>query len=130
MSDPYFYRATVLEVIDGDTIDLMVDLGFSVYHKIRVRLNGINTPESRTKDLREKELGLKAKAFTKDWTTRHKDVLVHTSVDKKEKFGRILAKVYSDENKTACLNEDLIEAGYARAYNGEARGGWFDTKEA
>jgi micrococcal nuclease len=65
----FWYGATVLNVVDGDTIDLMIDLGFSIHHKIRVRLYGVNTPESRTKDLAEKELGLKAKSFTKDWLT-------------------------------------------------------------
>ena len=125
VSDRFFYQAKVLNVIDGDTIDLLIDLGFNVHHQIRVRLNGVNTPESRTTDLEEKALGLKAKDFTKDWTTRHPVVFVSTVKDKKEKFGRILALIYSDEKKTACLNEDLIGSGYARAYNGEKRDGWF-----
>ena len=56
----FWYGATVKKVIDGDTIELMVDLGFNIHHKMRVRLYGVNTPESRTKDLAEKELGLKA----------------------------------------------------------------------
>ena len=128
MSDRFFYSAKVMDVIDGDTLDLVVDLGFDVHFRVRVRLHGINTPESRTSDKAEKELGLKAKAYTKDWTTRHSTVFVKTVKDKKEKFGRILAEIYSDELKTACLNEDIIEAGFARKYNGEARGGWFDTK--
>ena len=128
MSDRFFYSAKVLDVIDGDTLDLVVDLGFDVHFRVRVRLHGINTPESRTSDKAEKELGLKAKAYTKDWTTRHSTVFVKTVKDKKEKFGRILAEIYSDELKTACLNEDIIEAGFARKYNGEARGDWFDTK--
>ena len=125
MPEMFFYRARVVDVIDGDTLDLMIDLGFNVHHSIRVRLDGVNTPESRTKDLREKELGLKAKAFSSDWTTRHCVVFVQTVKDKKEKFGRILARIYSDENKTACLNDDLIDSGNARTYNGEKRNGWF-----
>ena len=125
MSEMFFYKAKVMDVIDGDTLDLLVDLGFNVHHSIRVRLNGINTPESRTSDVREKTLGLQAKAYTKDWTTRHPEVFVSTVKDKKEKFGRILAKIYSDANKTACLNDDLIDSGNARAYNGEKRNGWF-----
>lgn len=125
MSEMFFYQARVVDVIDGDTLDLMIDLGFNVHHSIRVRLNGVNTPESRTTDLREKALGLQAKAYTKDWTTRHPNVFVSTVKDKKEKFGRILARVYSDANKTACLNDDLIDSGNARAYNGEKRNGWF-----
>lgn len=114
-----------MDVVDGDTLDLMIDLGFNVHHSIRVRLNGVNTPESRTTDVREKALGLQAKAYTKDWTIRHPEVYVSTIKDKKEKFGRILARIYSDTNKTACLNDDLIDSGNARAYNGEKRNGWF-----
>ena len=125
MAEMFFYRAKVVNVIDGDTLDLLIDLGFNVHHSIRVRLDGVNTPESRTKDLREKELGLKSKAFTYDWTTRHPMVFVQTVKDRKEKFGRILARIYSDENKTACLNDDLIDSGNARAYSGEKRNGWF-----
>ena len=126
MSNRFFYEAKVLNVVDGDTLDLMVYLGFNVHHRIRVRLHGINTPESKTKDIKEKELGLKAKDYTKDWITRHHQVFVSTVKDKKEKFGRILANIYSDEVKTVSLNESLVDAGYARVYNGEKRTGWFD----
>ena len=59
----FCYNAKVVRVVDGDTIDLLVDLGFSIHHKVRVRLYGINTPESRTRDLEEKALGLKAKTM-------------------------------------------------------------------
>jgi hypothetical protein len=76
MINPYWYTGKVLRVVDGDTVDLMVDLGFSVHHKIRVRLYGINTPESRTKDLAEKAMGLKAKEFTKDWLHNHETVFI------------------------------------------------------
>ncbi len=89
----FWYGATVIDVIDGDTVDLMIDLGFNIHHKIRVRLYGVNTPESRTKDLAEKALGLKAKAFTRDWLTNHKWVFVNTIPDKNDKYGRILAKI-------------------------------------
>lgn len=126
MSDRFFYKAKVLNVIDGDTLDLMVDLGFNVHHSIRVRLHGINTPESKTSDIKEKEIGLKAKDYTKDWTIRHPEVFVTTVKDKKEKFGRILAQIFSDETKTLCLNDSLVDAGYARLYNGEKRTGWFE----
>lgn len=126
MSDRFFYEAKVLNVVDGDTLDLLVDLGFNVHHTIRVRLHGINTPESKTTDIKEKELGLKAKDYTKDWITRHPQVFVNTVKDKKEKFGRILAHIYSDETKTVSLNDSLVDAGYARVYNGEKRTGWFD----
>jgi len=111
----------VLKIIDGDTIDVRLDLGFDIYHDIRVRFNGINTPESRTKDLREKELGLKAKAFTVDFLSGAKKIIL--IIDKKEKFGRYLGKIYNEKGE--CLNDKLIGAGLARVYHGEKRGPWF-----
>jgi micrococcal nuclease len=128
----FWYGATVLDVIDGDTVDLMIDLGFNIHHKIRVRLYGVNTPESRTKDLKEKELGLKAKQFTKDWLTNHKWVFVNTIPDKNDKYGRVLAKIYSSDNiedqKTACLNIDIIQSGNAREYFGVGDKTWEEFK--
>jgi len=121
----FWYGATVLKVIDGDTIELMVDLGFDIHHKMRVRLYGVNTPESRTKDLAEKELGMKAKSFTQDWLTNHKWVL-------NDKYGRILARIYSSDKvedpSTACLNKDIIQAGYAREYFGVGDKTWAEFK--
>lgn len=132
MSERFWYGATVLDVVDGDTVDLMIDLGFKIHHKIRVRLYGVNTPESRTKDLAEKALGLKAKQFTKDWLTSHKWVYVNTIPDKNDKYGRILARIYSSENiddpSTACLNTDIIQAGYAREYFGVGDKTWAEFK--
>lgn len=132
MSERFWYGATVLNVIDGDTIDLMIDLGFNIHHKIRVRLYGVNTPESRTKDLAEKEMGLKAKSFTKDWLTNHKWVYVNTIPDKNDKYGRILARIYSSDDinaaTTACLNKDIIQAGYAREYYGVGDKTWEEFK--
>ena len=134
MSGRFWYGATVLDVVDGDTVDLMIDLGFNIHHKIRVRLYGVNTPESRTKDLKEKELGLKAKQFTKDWLTNHKWVYVNTIPDKNDKYGRILAKIYSSDDiaatTTACLNTDIIQAGYAREYFGVGDKTWTEFKKA
>jgi micrococcal nuclease len=130
----FWYGATVLDVVDGDTVDLMIDLGFNIHHKIRVRLYGVNTPESRTKDLKEKELGLKAKQFTKDWLTSHKWVYVNTIPDKNDKYGRILAKIYSSDDiaatTTACLNTDIIQAGFAREYFGVGDKTWTEFKKA
>ena len=134
MSGRFWYGATVLDVVDGDTVDLMIDLGFNIHHKIRVRLYGVNTPESRTKDLKEKELGLKAKQFTKDWLTSHKWVYVNTIPDKNDKYGRILAKIYSSDDiaatTTACLNTDIIQAGFAREYFGVGDKTWTEFKKA
>jgi len=128
----FWYGATVLGVVDGDTIDLMIDLGFNIHHKIRVRLFGVNTPESRTKNLNEKELGLKAKSFTQDWLTNHKWVFVNTIPDKNDKYGRVLAKIYSSDDienpNTACLNKDIIDSGYAREYYGVGDKTWQEFK--
>ena len=133
MAEQYWYSATVLKVIDGDTLDVMIDLGFSIHHKARVRLYGVNTPESRTKDLAEKEMGLKAKTFTSDWTTRHRQVFIKTIAGKDDKYGRILAQVYSDTDikseKTACLNEDIVSSGCARAYFGVGDKTWEEFKK-
>lgn len=133
MSERFWYGATVLKVIDGDTIDLMVDLGFSVHHKIRVRLYGVNTPESRTKDLKEKELGIKAKKYAEDWITNHKWVFVNTIPDKSDKYGRVLARIYSSDQlsdpSTACLNIDMIESGNAREYYGVGDKTWTEFKK-
>lgn len=132
MINPYWYTGKVLNVVDGDTMDLMVDLGFSVHHKIRVRLYGINTPESRTKDATEKAMGLKAKEFTKDWFHNHEKVFIKTIVDKREKYGRVLAELYSSGDitapTTACLNKDIINAGYAREYFGIGDKTWTEFK--
>jgi micrococcal nuclease len=132
MSERFWYGATVLGVVDGDTVDLMVDLGFSVHHKIRVRLYGINTPESRTKNLQEKELGLKAKKYVEDWCTNHKWVFVNTIPDKNDKYGRVLARIYSsdkvDDPKTACLNTDMVQSGNAREYFGVGDKTWTEFK--
>lgn len=128
----FWYGARVLNVVDGDTIDLMIDLGFKIHHNIRVRLYGVNTPESRTKDAAEKEMGLKAKSFTKDWLDGHQWVFVNTIPDKNDKYGRILAKIYSSDQindpKTACLNTDIIQAGFAREYHGVGDKTWAEYK--
>jgi len=132
MDNRFFYSAEVKRVVDGDTFDCVIDLGFDVLIKARVRLYGINTPESRTKDAAEKQMGLKAKAFTTDWLDRHKTVYIKTVLDKNEKYGRVLANVYSspqiEEKTTACLNDDIIGAGYARAYFGVGDKTWTEFK--
>lgn len=129
----FWYGAKVLGVVDGDTVDLLVDLGFDIHHKIRVRLYGLNTPESRTKDLAEKELGLKAKEFTKDWLHNHEWVFVNTIPNKDDKFGRVLARIYSSDNiddpKTACLNTDIMQAGLAREFFGVGDKTWTEFKK-
>ena len=113
----YKYRAKLLKVVDGDTLDLLIDLGFSVHTKQRVRLFGIDTPESRTKDLREKVVGLAAKWFTKNYL---KDYPLEIASFKQGKYGRYLVIVYPIKNGNALdsLNNQLLLNGLAYPYFG------------
>ena len=124
----YEYRIKkVLKVVDGDTIDVDIDLGFNISYTQRVRLAGIDTPESRTKDAREKALGLEVKDKVKKSIDAAKTVVVKTELpDSSEKYGRILGWVYLDGD-TRSLNEQLIEEGYAWGYMGETKVKDFDA---
>jgi micrococcal nuclease len=116
----YCYRATVLRVVDGDTIDVMLDLGFSVSLKERIRFLGINAPESRTRDADEKVRGLAAKAFVIQWAAAHADgITIRTRIDKRGKYGRILGEIINAAGE--CLNDLMIEQGHAVAYFGGKR---------
>lgn len=124
----YFYKAEVKKIIDGDTLDIVIDLGFDTLRKTRVRLYGINTPESRTSNPEEKLLGLAAKEFVEQWISRNNSkVKIQTILDKNEKYGRILALVWNDDNK--CLNEEMILNGYAREYFGVGDKTWLEFKK-
>jgi len=124
----YEYRIKkVLKVVDGDTIDVDIDLGFNISYTQRVRLAGIDTPESRTKDAREKALGLEVKDKLKKAIDAAKDVVVKTELpDSSEKYGRILGWVYLDGD-TKSLNEQLIDEGYAWGYMGDTKVKDFDA---
>jgi len=125
----YEYKAIVDRVVDGDTIDVTIDLGFKTWKKVRVRMEGINTPESRTRDLEEKKLGLAAKA-------RLQEILKHNNnecvlrVSGVGKFGRALSTVFveslsplnGDDGVTLIdVNKQLITEGHAVEYNGGKR---------
>lgn len=111
--EPYVYRIKALVgVIDGDTLDLDLDLGFSLVLRQRVRLYGIDAPEVRTRDAAEKERGLRAKAFVQAWFGEPGDVLVRTS--KEEKFGRMLADCFRPGSPS--LVEELLSRGLAKPY--------------
>ncbi len=113
MAKPFVYQCTLDRVVDGDTVDVNIDLGFKiVLEKQRVRLVGIDTPESRTKNLSEKKLGLEAKALLKELT---KDGFVLESQGR-GKYGRILGVLWDKQDNA--INEKLIEAGLAVAYWG------------
>ena len=114
----------VNNIVDGDTIDVTLSLGFNIFFNTRVRLNGINTPESRTSDLKEKELGLKAKEFTSNFITTSNELTL--VVEKREKFGRELGKILNQDGKS--LGDELISAGLAREYHGEKGNGWFSDE--
>lgn len=113
----YLYNAEVKKIIDGDTFDIVIDLGFDTLRKGRVRLHGVNTPESRTTNLEEKKMGLAAKEFTDQWITAagHK-IKIETILDKNEKYGRILARVWNQTGES--LNEAIVKSGLAREYYG------------
>ncbi len=103
---PYYYKANVTSVYDGDTITATVDLGFNVKMKIKVRLAGINAPEIRGKQRPE---GLKSRDYLRSLIL-DKDVVLHTRKDKKGKYGRYIATVYID-NKN--VNDLLVENNHA-----------------
>ena len=124
----YEYRAKILRVVDGDTVDVDIDLGFGVWmHKERVRMMGIDTPESRTRDKVEKKFGLASKEYVKAYLPIGSMQILKTEIDKsgedkKGKFGRILGDflVYdSSEDATKRLTEVMISQGYGVAYHGQ-----------
>ena len=116
-----YYVRKVENVVDGDTIDVLIDLGFDILFQSRVRLAGIDTPESRTKDLKEKSLGLESKEYLKKALKDAKSVIIKTEkMDSSEKYGRILGWVYINED-TVSLNDKMINDGYAWGYLGDTK---------
>lgn len=116
-----YYVKKVENVVDGDTIDVLIDLGFDILFASRVRLAGIDTPESRTKDLAEKALGIEAKEYLKKSLKDSKSVVIKTEkMDSSEKYGRILGWVYINGD-TVSLNDMMINDGYAWGYLGDTK---------
>ena len=115
---PYSYRVkSIVKIIDGDTFDCIMDLGFDVLLEARVRMYGIDTPESRTRDLEEKKFGLLAK----DWLIEHlnDDIIISTELDnEKGKFGRVLGTVWAEGIN---INEKMIDEHMAVRYHGQAK---------
>ena len=120
--EKYIYRGKLERVVDGDTIDALIDVGFNIWVKKRIRYSGIDTWESRTRDLEEKAKGLEAKA-------RNKELLMEVSSKAGYfrlksfgvgKYGRVLGEIYiQDSNKnTICINNQLINEGHAYIYEG------------
>jgi micrococcal nuclease len=117
--DPYIYRIKeIYKVIDGDTIDASIDLGFGIYLTKRIRLAGIDTPESRTTNVKEKAMGLESKEWLKKTLEGAKDILIKTELpDSTEKYGRIIGHLFINEQEVS-LNNQMIAEGYALAYEG------------
>ena len=121
----YEYKCKMVRVVDGDTVDVDIDLGFGVWlHKERIRLYGIDTPESRTRDLEEKKYGLMAKELVLTLMPVGSMQTLITEKDKSGKFGRILGKFKVHEPNLAryvILNEFMVDNHHAVKYNGQSK---------
>lgn len=114
-----YHVKKVNKIVDGDTIDVDIDLGFDISFSSRVRLAGIDTPESRTKDAYEKKLGLESKEWLKKALEHGKTVVIKTEkINSTEKFGRVLGWLFVDDVN---LNLKMIDQGYAWSYMGETK---------
>ena len=126
--DPYIYRIKeIYKVIDGDTIDASIDLGFGIYLTRRIRLAGIDTPESRTTNVKEKIMGLESKDWLKHRVENAQCILIKTELpDSTEKYGRIIGHLYINGEETS-LSTQMIDAGYALLYDGGTKNKNFDV---
>ena len=119
----YNFRVTeIVKVLDGDTIDVIIDLGFDLYKKERVRIAGVDTPEKRTRDLEEKKLGMDATNWLIEQLdgaiAGEDDLVIRTElVGGMGKYGRLLGWLYIGD-ETVSINEKMIEQGYAWEYDG------------
>ena len=120
--DKYIYRAKLDRVVDGDTIDAMIDVGFDIWVKKRIRYKGIDTWESRTRDLDEKKKGLAAKERNKELLEKvsSKSGYFRLKSYGVGKYGRVLGELFilEEEGKQICINEQLINEGHAYIYDG------------
>ena len=113
------YKAKITKIIDGDTIRCDIDLGFDIVMANQtIRLFGIDTPESRTRDLEEKFYGNVSKQFLNDYCPKGSYITLRTHLDKKGKFGRILGEIIVNRVN---LNEQMIEENLAVAYHGQSK---------
>jgi len=128
----YEYKCEVKRVVDGDTMDVILDLGFDILHACRVRLSGIDTPESRTRDLDEKARGKLSKAFLKESIKGKKVVLKTKLSDSRGKFGRVIAEVWAEfeEGSLRNVNELMIQECHAVVYNAENKALVYDAHMA
>ena len=123
----YFRVVEITKVVDGDTIDCRIDLGFGIYKEERVRVAGIDTPECRTRDLEEKKLGKDAAAYMKERLegviNGDEELTIRTELKGGVgKYGRLLGWIYStDGDPELSINEEMIKFGYALPYDGGAK---------
>ena len=128
----YNFRVTKIDkVLDGDTIDVTIDLGFDLYKKERVRIAGVDTPEKRTRNLEEKELGIDAtnwlKSQLEETIAGDDELTIRTElVGGVGKYGRLLGWLYVGDSNVS-LNEMMIEQGYAWSYDGGTKQKDFET---
>ena len=114
--DPWIYNARLIRGVDGDTADAWIDCGFNISVKKRIRFVNVDTWESRTRNLEEKKLGLKAKKYTKEMLERN-DGKFKVKSHGVGKYGRLLGEIFIDGEEKS-LNELLIENGHAYEYEG------------
>ena len=114
--EPYIYNARLIRVVDGDTADAWIDCGYNISVKKRIRFMGVDTWECRTRNLEEKALGLKAKAYTKEMLERNEGNFLVKSHGV-GKYGRLLGELFVEGEETS-LNELLKENGHAYEYDG------------
>ena len=120
--DKYNYRAKLVKVVDGDTIDALIDVGFDIWVKKRIRYKGIDTWESRTRNLEEKKKGLAAKARTKELLEKVSSKSGYFRIKSygTGKYGRVLADIYIQDvdGNDIWVNKTLIDEGHAYVYDG------------
>tara|TARA_Y100001973_G_C5153260_1_gene309300 strand:- start:857 stop:1246 length:390 start_codon:yes stop_codon:yes gene_type:complete len=120
--EKYIYRGKLERVVDGDTIDALIDVGFDIWVKKRIRYRGIDTWESRTRNLEEKKKGLAAKERNKELLEKvsSKSGYFRLRSYGVGKYGRVLADIFiqDKEGKDICINESLITEGHAYVYEG------------
>tara|TARA_Y100001973_G_C5128418_1_gene296419 strand:+ start:150 stop:560 length:411 start_codon:yes stop_codon:yes gene_type:complete len=120
--DKYIYRAKLDRVVDGDTVDALIDVGFDIWFKKRIRFKGVDTWESRTRNLEEKKKGLAAKARTKELLEKVSSKSGYFRIKSygTGKYGRVLADLFiqDKEGNTININKQLIKEGHAYIYEG------------
>ncbi|MDX8383146.1 MAG: thermonuclease family protein [Ghiorsea sp.] len=123
MTPSYVYDCTISHVVDGDTVDAHIDLGFGIFTKRRIRLSGIDAPESRTLNIDEKKYGIEAKTWLSSLLKNERTCTIKTELDSVGKVVRVLGAIYVEQFDTS-VNEEMIRLGYATRYEGKKKESW------